>query len=119
MEDSQTDEADCTTTGSFGDHGVDDGSTLVHRTYYRLVDGGRTEFAPTEAFYDSLESAFLWTYLGAVGETVVPDDVEAAIDDARTFTAEEFADRPDADLRTEVVPTFYQYVAGFHCAYRG
>jgi len=119
MEESQTDAADCTTTGSFGDHGIKDGSTLVHRTYYRLVDGGRTTFEPTASFYDALESAFLWTYLGSATATDVPVHVEAAVDDARTFTAEEFADRPDADLRTEVVPTFYQYVAGFHCAYRG
>lgn len=25
---------------------------------------------------------------------------------------------PDADVRTEVLPAFYQRVAGFHCAYR-
>jgi len=119
MEERQPGESDCTTTDSFGDHGIEDGSALVHRTYYRLVEAGRTEFAPTDKFYDDLASAFLWTYLGAVDGAGVPTHVEAAIDDARAFTAEEFADRPDADLRTEVVQTFYQYVAGFHCAYRG
>lgn len=114
-----TGDADCTTTGSFGDHGIEDGSELVHGTHYRLVDGGWSEFAPTEEFYDALEAAFLWTYLGTVGGTDVPTHVRAAVDDALAFTAEEFADRPGADLRTEVIPTFYRSVAGFHCAYRG
>jgi hypothetical protein len=36
----------------------------------------------------------------------------------RVFTEDEFADDPDADLRTDVIPTFYLYVASFHCAYR-
>jgi len=113
-----THEADCTTTGSFGDHGIEDGSELVHQTYYRLLDAGRTSFEPTESFYDALESAFLWSYLETAAATGVPAHVEAAVDDARALTDEEFADRPDADLRTEVLPTFYQHVAGFHCAYR-
>lgn len=118
MNSAQTDGTDCTTTGSFGDHGVDDGSALVHRTYYRLIDGGWTAFAPTAEFYDALESAFLWTYLAAADETDVPGHVETAIDDALAVTAAEFDDRADADLRTEVVPTFYRQVAGFHCVYR-
>ncbi|WP_018256113.1 hypothetical protein [Halomicrobium katesii] len=117
--DTHGDATECTTTGSFGNHGIDDGAALIHSTYYRLISGGRETFEPTAAFYDSLESAFLWAYLGSVDEAGVPDHVEAAIDDARAVTADEFADRPDADLRTEVVPTFYQQVAGFHCEYRG
>jgi len=116
--DRQTSGRECTTTESFGDHGIDDGVELVHSTYYRLMSGGRETFEPTTAFYDSLESAFIWAYLGSVDEAGVPDHVEAAIDDARAFTANEFAERPDADLRTAVVPTFYQQVAEFHCAYR-
>lgn len=119
MEERPAADTDCTTTGSFGDHDIEDGSELVHGTYYRLVEGGRAEFDPTDAFYEALESAFLWTYLGTVDGTAVPAHVEAAVDDALAFTAEEFAARPEADLRTEIVPTFYQYAAGFHCAYRG
>ena len=109
---------ECTTTGSFGDHDIDDGSALIQDTYYRLTEGGRDTFEPNERFYDSLEAAFLWAYLGSTDGSDVPDHVEAAIDDALAFTAEDFADRPDADLRTDVVPTFYRYAAGFHCAYR-
>jgi len=118
MEDIQTDETECTTTSSFGDHGVDDGSELVHQTYYRLVDGGRAEFEPTASFYDALESAFLWAYLGSVEEGDVPEHVQLAVDDALELTREEFAGHPDADLRTTVLPAFYERVAGFHCRYR-
>jgi hypothetical protein len=109
---------ECTTTESFADHDIDDGSTLIERTHYRLASGGRGEFEPSDSFFDALESAFMWAYLGTTTATGIPDHVEAAIDDARAFTAEEFADRPDADLRTEVVPTFYSYAADFHCEYR-
>lgn len=69
---------DCSTTTSFRDHSIDDGSVLIRRTYYRLADAGVATFDPTE----------------------------------------EFADRPEADLRTDMLPTFYQHLAGFHCAYR-
>jgi hypothetical protein len=109
---------DCTTTGSFEDHDIEDGSQLIQRTYYRLASADSVTFEPTASFFDGLESAFLWSYLETVDGTNVPDHVEAAIMDARAFTAEEFADQPDADLRTDVLPTFYRYAAGFHCAYR-
>jgi hypothetical protein len=35
-----------------------------------------------------------------------------------TATQEEFGNNPDADLRTDVIPTFYRHAANFHCAYR-
>jgi len=111
-------EENCTTTGSFADHDIEDGSSLVQQTYYRLAEADRLEYEPTEAFFDELETAFIWAYLGSVDSADIPDHVQAAIDDARVFTAEDFADRPDADLRTDVVQTFYRYAAGFHCAYR-
>jgi hypothetical protein len=103
---------------SFADHNIDDGSALIKRTYFRLTDAGRTTFDPTPSFYDALESAFMWAYLGTVEEAEIPLHVEAAIDDARAFTEEDFAQDSEADLRTDVIPTFYQYAAGFHCAYR-
>jgi hypothetical protein len=108
---------DCTTTKSFDDHGIEDGADLITATYYRLAS---TEigFEPTETFFERLESAFVWTYLGTVDATGVPDHVMAAVEDARALTREEFTDQPDADLRTDVVPAFYRRVAGFHCAYR-
>jgi hypothetical protein len=109
---------DCTTTRSFSDHGIGDGVDLVTRTYYRLQGAERHEFEPTEHFFDQLESAFIWAYLGSVDESGVPAHVEMAIEDARAHTQDEFDDSPDADLRTEVIPAFYRRVAGFHCIYR-
>ncbi len=108
---------ECTTTGSFAAHGIDDGSRLISRTYYRLADGAPASFAPADRFFDRLETAFIWAYLESAGGTGVPDGVLTAVDDARARTAEEFADEPDADLRTTVIPAFYRRVAGFHCAY--
>lgn len=110
---------DCTTTGSFRDHGIGDGVDLVTRTYYRLRAGERQPFSPNEAFFDRLESAFIWAYPGSVDERGVPPHVERAIEDARALTEAEFANRPEADLRTAVIPEFYRRVAGFHCIYRG
>ncbi|EMA07709.1 hypothetical protein SAMN05443574_10692 [Haloarcula vallismortis] len=115
--DDDTDE-ECTTTESFADHGLDDGSVLISRTYNRIAADGEPTFEPTAAFFDTLEAAFIWAYIGTIDEPGVPPHVEAAIEDARAFTRREFANDPDADLRTDVIPTFYQQVAGFHCAYR-
>jgi hypothetical protein len=109
---------ECTTTGSFADHDIEDGSALIQRTYYRLAGADRTGFEPTESFFDALESAFIWAYLGTTRESDIPEHVEAAIDDARAHTVAEFTDRPDADLRTDVIPAFYRHLAAFHCAYR-
>jgi len=109
---------DCATSNSFDDHGIPRGSRLISRTYNRLGADGEPAFEPTEAFFDRLESAFTWAYLGSVEERGVPEHVEVAIDDARARTAEEFRDRTDADLRLDVIPSFYQQVAAYHCAYR-
>ncbi len=108
---------DCTTTASFDDHGVDDGSEMIQDAYYRLAEAD-TAFEPTESFFARIETAFIWAYLGTTEERGVPEHVETALDDARVLTHEEFADRTDADLRTDVLPAFYRRFAGFHCAYR-
>lgn len=109
---------ECTTTGSFDDHGIDDGSDLVTRTYYRMTEADREAFPLDEAAFDRLESTFLWAYLGSVAENGVPRHVELAVEDARARTEEAFDDDRDmADLRTEVLPAFYRRVAGFHCTY--
>lgn len=109
---------ECETTDSFSDHGIEDGTELVTRTYYRLQSGERHEFEPSERFFDRLESAFVWAYLESIDGGDVPEHVQSAIDDARELTREEFEDRPGADLRTAVIPAFYSRVAGFHCIYR-
>jgi hypothetical protein len=107
----------CATTGSFDDHGIDDGTDLIQQASYRMsdVDAG---FEPTESFFARIESAFVWAYLGSTEKRGVPSHVGTALDDARALTQQEFTDRPDADLRTEVLPAFYRRFAGFHCAYR-
>jgi len=109
---------DCTTTGSFSDHGIDDAVDLVTRTYYRLETAERGGFSPDDAFFDRRESAFVWAYLRSVDDAGIPPHVALSIDDERAITREAFADRPDADLQTEVLPAFYRRVAGFHCVYR-
>jgi hypothetical protein len=109
---------DCSTTASFADHGIEDGSDLVRETYYRLSAGGVPAFEPTGAFFHRLADAFRWAYLGSVTEAGIPPHVDLAVEDARELTLEEFRDDPDADLRTEVLPAFYARVAGFHCVYR-
>lgn len=118
MRDALASDDECTTTESFADHDITDGSLLVQRTYYRLATAGMTEYEPTGSFFDALEAAFIWAYLGTAEDNGMPDHVEAAVDDARALTAEEFGDQPRADLRTEVVQTFYTHVSSFHCAYR-
>jgi len=111
--------ADCTTTSSFSDHGVDDGADLVSATYYRLLDAGYREFEPDAGLFEAIETAFVRTYLDRVDGTAgLSDHVAAAIDDARVLTREEFEGRSEADIRTEVLPAFYRRVAGFHCSYR-
>ena len=90
-----------TTTEQFADHGIHDGSALISGTYHRLADADRG-FDRIESFYDGLESAFVWTYLSTVEGTEVLTHIGTAIDDARVFTEDEFADDPDANLRTDV-----------------
>ena len=106
------------TTVVVTDHGIVDGSDLIRRTHYRLRDDGDGRFEPTDRFFDRLTDAFTRAYLAATGEHALPDHVAAAVDDARARIDSEFADAPDADLPTEVLPRFYRYAAGYHCAYR-
>ncbi len=117
-DDSPSHDEACTTTDSFDDHGIDDGSDLIQEAYYRLSGEDVPAFAPTESFFARIESAFIWAYLGSTEDRGVPRHVEVALNDARALTHEEFEDREDADLRTVVLPAFYRRFAGFHCAYR-
>ena len=61
----RTDAADdeCTTTRSFDDHGIDDGSDLIRRPSYRLVADGDGTFEPTDRSVDRLADAFRRAYL--------------------------------------------------------
>lgn len=112
----------CTTTTAFAEYGIDDGVTLIRRTYYRLVDDDSLAFEPTDAFLDRLTFAFVAAFLRSADRDAVPEPVVVALDDATARTLEEFqdggVDADDRDLRTRVLPAFYQRVAGFYCAYR-
>lgn len=91
-------------------------AALVAATERHLRADGVTAFESTVRFYDALESAFLRAYRGT--DEGVPSHLQAAVDEARAFTREDYADEPDADLREDVLATFYRYAAGFHSAYR-
>lgn len=110
--------ADCTTTASFTDHGLNRGSVLIQRTYYKLVGAGITEFEDSDLFFDQLEAAFTWAYIVSTDEPGVPSHVAAAIDDAIVWTRDRFDGADDVDLRTELLPRFYSELAAFHCRYR-
>ena len=112
------DRESCTTTGSFTDHGIDDGTELLRRTYYRLAGEQSAGFDPNETFFEDLKDAFVWAYLESTNGTDVPDHVLAATDDALAAVREQFSGDHGADLRTDVIPAFYRSLAGFHCAYR-
>jgi len=107
---------ECTVSGAPGQALAGD-ADLETRTYYRLLAAERRQFEPTDRFFEALESAFLWAYLGSVDEPGVPPAVELAVEDALALTRAEFEDG-DADLRTAVIPAFYERVVGFYCAYR-
>jgi hypothetical protein len=91
-----------TTTGSSSDHGGGNGVDLPTRAYYRLRSADRREFEPNERFFDQLESAFIWAYLGSADEPGIPSYVYIAIEEARSHTVSRFTDRPDADLNHAV-----------------
>ena len=63
---------ECTTTGSFAAHGIDDGSRLISRTYCRLADGAPASFVPADRVFDRLETAFIWAYLESAGGLAFP-----------------------------------------------
>ena len=73
----------CTTTESFDDHGIDDGSALIRRMHYRLVADGWDTFEPTKRFLDRLADAFARAYLTVTDAYELPPHVAAAVDDAR------------------------------------
>ena len=109
---------DCTTTGSFDDHGIDDGSALIRRTHCRLVAAAADTFGPSDRYLDRLADAFTRAYLTATDAYAPPPHVAAAVDDVRVWAGAEFADDPDADLLGTVIPAFCRHAAGFHCASR-
>lgn len=103
---------------AFVEFGIRDGADLIHRTHYRLVDGGLDGFEPSAAFFDRLTVAFRMSFVRAARTTVVPEPVDAAVVEASNETAHAFLERPEADLRGVVLPDFYRRVARSYCARR-
>lgn len=104
-----------TDAAAFAAFGLRDGTDLVHRTRYRLVEQGHETYRGT-ATLDALERAFRDAFVHATDSPVVPPAVDAAVDDARHALDGGFDG--DADLRHAVLPRFYRAVASFYCSYR-
>ena len=101
---------------TFADHGVPDARLL-----YRAVERGLD--APTDATV-RVGPLALGVVAAAYREAFrsldrhVPDDVEAALNDAVACTAEQFDGR-SVRVREELLPAFYGHFVGFHAAYHG
>lgn len=74
-------------------------------------------FDPSLSFFERLARAFRDAFAAAASGPVVPEPVDAAVEDAREATAHEFVDRPDADFEA-VLEAFYERVARYTCVYR-
>jgi len=110
--------ATCSTrTAAFIHHGIDDGVDLVARTYYELADDGHRNPEPTTEFAERVASAFRGAFVRNAPVPLVPDPVDAAIDEATDTLVHRVLDDPDADLRTEILPAFYRDVASAYCAH--
>jgi hypothetical protein len=106
----------CTTSDTaFLDYGLPNGGTLVPATYYILAarDGGT--FEPTPEYVHRVADAFRTAFVRRAPLPVVPEPVDAAVEDAVTATIHDFV--REVDLRTEVLPTFYRRVAAYTCTY--
>jgi len=110
----------CTTSDTaFLDYGIESGHTLVPATYYHLAERGDRTVEPTLEYFHRVADAFRTVYVRRADVPVVPDPVEAAIEDALTATLHEFGgDDADPNLRTDLLPAFYARVAGYACVYR-
>ena len=106
----------CSTTDTaFLDYGLPNGEILVPATYYVLVDRGRGTFEPTPEYAHAIADAFRTAFVRRAPLPIVPEPVDAAVEDAVTATLHEFVH--GADLRTRVLPTFYRRVATYTCTY--
>lgn len=109
----------CTTRdNAFAGYHIPNGADLVSATWYQLLDRGYEAFEPTETFADELGKAFRTAFVRTAPVPIVPEPVDEAVVDATTITAYEYSHRSEADLRTVVLPEFYQTVADLYCDYR-
>lgn len=108
----------CTTrTAAFTDHGIRDGADLVFRTYYALVTSGHATPEVSDEFVEHVAAAFRRAFIREAAVPLVPEPVEAAIEAATDPVVHRLLDDRDADLRTEILPTYYRAVANAYCAH--
>ena len=108
-------EACSTSDTAFLDYGLPNGQTLVPATYYVLAGRGEGTFEPTPEYVHRVADAFRTAFVRRAPIPIVPEPVDAAVEDAVTATIHEFTD--EADLRIAVLPTFYRRVAAYTCTY--
>ncbi|MFB6299014.1 MAG: hypothetical protein ABEH65_02000 [Halobacteriales archaeon] len=108
----------CSTNArAFVDHDIEDGADLIARTYYDLAATGDRTVKPTPVYADRIGNAFRKAFIQSTDVPLVPDPVDAAVDEASDLLVHRILDDPDADLRTEILPSFYRLVARTYCAY--
>ncbi|MEF8843045.1 MAG: hypothetical protein V5A62_15715 [Haloarculaceae archaeon] len=108
-------EACSTSDTAFLDYGLPNGQVLVPATYYALAARDEGTFGPTPEYVHRIADTFRTAFVRRAALPVVPEPVDAAVEDAVTPTLHEFTH--EADLRTEVLPTFYRRVASYTCTY--
>lgn len=106
-----------THAAAFTDHGIPDGTTLIHRTYYHLATNGIREPVPSQDFSDRVANAFRTAFIRSAPVPLVPDPIDTAIDEATEVIIHRTLDDPEADLRTKILPAFYRAVAQNYCLY--
>lgn len=106
-----------TRAGAFSSHGVADGAGLITRTYYALVASDHDTPRATAEFADEVAAAFRLAFIRKATVPLVPEPVDAAIEQATDRIVHRLLDEPDADLRTDILPAFYRAVADTYCAH--
>lgn len=108
----------CSThTAAFDHLGIEDGTKLISRTYYTLAEIEDLSPEPTSEFVERVAMALREAYIKEAAVPLVPDPVNQAIDYATDRLVHKLLNDPDADLRTELLPGFYQSIASAYCAH--
>ena len=100
---------------AFPDYGLSNGRVLVPATDYVVSGRGEGTYEPSPAYVHRIADAFRIAFVRRADLPVVPEPVDAAVEDAVTSTLHEFDG--DADFRTAVLPSFDRRVASYACTY--
>jgi hypothetical protein len=103
---------------TFVEYGIRSGRELIARTTIRLNRAGWTEPEPGPEFLDVLAAAFLGAYIESAELPLVPETVDAAVDEALGVLAHQLLDDWRRDLSADVLPTFYVLVARFYSQFK-